>query len=55
MKKFKVTYVPNSKTIECIIEAENEDEAFYNWTEDKNIISEKEIEHDDSSVDVEEI
>lgn len=54
MKKFLVTYSPSSTTTEVIVEAENEDQALEYWANDKNIVSTKEIKHDDGNLDVEE-
>lgn len=47
---------PDSKTIEAVVEAENEDQAFEFWVNDveERIISESTIEHDDGFLDIEE-
>jgi len=53
--KFKVTSTPASETVEVIVEAKNEDEAWENYFNETNIISKKVIVHDDGYVDVEKL
>ena len=51
MKKFKVTYVTNTKTIEMVVEAESEDDIWgINVENDPRILSRTEIEHDDGGI-----
>ena len=50
MKKFKVTYVTNTKTIEMIVEAESEDDIWGIKVDDPRILSKTEIEHDDGGI-----
>ena len=51
MKKFRVTYVTNTKTIEMIVEAESEDDIWgINVENDPRILSKTEIEHDDGGI-----
>ena len=51
LKKFKVTYVTNTKTIEMVVEAESEDDIWgINVENDPRILSKTEIEHDDGGI-----
>jgi len=50
--KFKITYVPDGKTVEAIVKAENEEEAMTNFFNKVGIISEETTVHDDGYIDV---
>lgn len=54
-KKWKVVNVSNEVRTETIVTAESESEAYDNWVDDKNIVSEKSVEFDTGYTEVEEI
>jgi hypothetical protein len=54
MKKWIITYTPNTVTYEITIYGENKDEALLNWGREQ-IITKNTIYHDDSFIDVEEV
>lgn len=54
-KKWKIINVSNEVRTETVVTAESESEAYDNWVDDKNIISENRTEFDTGYTYVEEI
>jgi hypothetical protein len=55
MPRFLITFTPNTKTIESIVEAKDEDDAIFKWENDE-VLYRDVIEHGDEflSVDLDE-